>query len=173
VPERGRPTRCGAIVKQPSSGPGTCEGQPETIWPGWDQQRSRSGSARFEADVLRNHPAFIWSVADLLRGDSKQSEYGKVILPMTVLRRSTASSKRRSRRYWSGTRRSQVESTTSMPCYKPWPAPCSTTRPDWDRATPRHDEQRRRQPAGHTRRLYALLASRCSAWWTPEASPAK
>jgi type I restriction enzyme M protein len=31
--------------------------------------------------------AFIWSVADLLRGDYKQSEYGKVILPFTVLRR--------------------------------------------------------------------------------------
>jgi hypothetical protein len=26
---------------------------------------------------------FIWSVADLLRGDFKQSEYGKVILPFT------------------------------------------------------------------------------------------
>jgi type I restriction enzyme M protein len=37
-----------------------------------------------------NQPAlssFIWSVADLLRGDYKQSEYGKVILPFTVLRR--------------------------------------------------------------------------------------
>lgn len=37
-----------------------------------------------------NHQAlssFIWSVADLLRGDYKQSEYGKVILPFTVLRR--------------------------------------------------------------------------------------
>lgn len=31
--------------------------------------------------------AFIWSVADLLRGDFKQSEYGKIILPFTVLRR--------------------------------------------------------------------------------------
>ncbi|MBF0311552.1 MAG: SAM-dependent DNA methyltransferase [Magnetococcales bacterium] len=31
--------------------------------------------------------AFIWSVADLLRGDYKQAEYGRVILPMTVLRR--------------------------------------------------------------------------------------
>jgi len=30
---------------------------------------------------------FIWSVADLLRGDYKQSEYGRVILPFTVLRR--------------------------------------------------------------------------------------
>lgn len=29
----------------------------------------------------------IWKVADLLRGDYKQSDYGKVILPMTVLRR--------------------------------------------------------------------------------------
>jgi len=31
--------------------------------------------------------SFIWSVADLLRGDFKQSEYGRVILPFTVLRR--------------------------------------------------------------------------------------
>ena len=31
--------------------------------------------------------AFIWSVADLLRGDYKQSDYAKVILPFTVLRR--------------------------------------------------------------------------------------
>jgi type I restriction enzyme M protein len=37
--------------------------------------------------VIKNHAAFIWSVADLLRGDYKQSEYGKVILPLTVLRR--------------------------------------------------------------------------------------
>lgn len=29
----------------------------------------------------------IWEVANLLRGDYKQSDYGKVILPMTVLRR--------------------------------------------------------------------------------------
>jgi len=37
-----------------------------------------------------NHQAlssFIWSVADLLRGDYRQSEYGRVILPFTVLRR--------------------------------------------------------------------------------------
>ncbi|MBC8090916.1 MAG: SAM-dependent DNA methyltransferase, partial [Pseudonocardia sp.] len=30
---------------------------------------------------------FLWQVADLLRGDYKQSEFGKVILPFTVLRR--------------------------------------------------------------------------------------
>ncbi|MQY20232.1 type I restriction-modification system subunit M [Nocardia macrotermitis] len=33
---------------------------------------------------LANH---AWKVADLLRGDYKQSDYGKVILPFTVLRR--------------------------------------------------------------------------------------
>lgn len=36
---------------------------------------------------INNHAAFICSVADLLRGDHKQSEDGKVILPLTVLRR--------------------------------------------------------------------------------------
>src|SRR6266496_2678890 len=36
---------------------------------------------------LRNHASFIWSVADKLRGVYKQSEYGRVILPLVVLRR--------------------------------------------------------------------------------------
>ena len=40
-----------------------------------------------EPATTRNHAAFIWSVADLLRGDYKQSEYGKVILPLVVRRR--------------------------------------------------------------------------------------
>ncbi|MGL6351099.1 MAG: type I restriction-modification system subunit M, partial [Aeromonas sp.] len=31
--------------------------------------------------------SLIWSVADLLRGDFKQSQYGRLILPFTVLRR--------------------------------------------------------------------------------------
>lgn len=30
---------------------------------------------------------FIWSVADLLRGNFKQSQYGRIILPFTILRR--------------------------------------------------------------------------------------
>ena len=38
-------------------------------------------------ETINNHDAFIWSVADLLRGVYKQSEYGRVILPLTVLRR--------------------------------------------------------------------------------------
>ena len=36
---------------------------------------------------LRTHAGFIWSVADKLRGVYKQSEYGRVILPLVVLRR--------------------------------------------------------------------------------------
>ena len=36
---------------------------------------------------FRQTANFIWEIADLLRGDYKQSDYGKVILPLTVLRR--------------------------------------------------------------------------------------
>ncbi|MDI9335436.1 MAG: class I SAM-dependent DNA methyltransferase [Gammaproteobacteria bacterium] len=39
------------------------------------------------SNTTNNLSAFIWSVADLLRGSYKQSDYGKVILPFTVLRR--------------------------------------------------------------------------------------
>lgn len=34
-----------------------------------------------------NLAAYIWSLADLLRGDFKQSQYGRVILPFTLSRR--------------------------------------------------------------------------------------
>ena len=37
--------------------------------------------------AVKNHAGFIWSVADLLRGDYRRSEYGRVILPLTVIRR--------------------------------------------------------------------------------------
>ena len=39
---------------------------------------------------MENHSqtaSFIWSVADLLRGDFRQSQYGRIILPFTLLRR--------------------------------------------------------------------------------------
>ena len=39
------------------------------------------------SQTINNHAAFIWSVADKLRGVYKQSDYGKVILPLTVIRR--------------------------------------------------------------------------------------
>lgn len=37
--------------------------------------------------VASNKAAYIWSLADLLRGDFKQSQYGRIILPFTLLRR--------------------------------------------------------------------------------------
>lgn len=39
-----------------------------------------------KADI-QNLGSFVWSIAEILRGDFKQSEYGKVILPFVVLRR--------------------------------------------------------------------------------------
>ena len=38
-------------------------------------------------NVINNNASFIWSIADLLRGDFKQSEYARIILPFTILRR--------------------------------------------------------------------------------------
>jgi hypothetical protein len=32
-------------------------------------------------EVIKNHAAFTWSIADLLRGDYKQSEYGESSCP--------------------------------------------------------------------------------------------
>ena len=37
--------------------------------------------------TVNNHAGLIWSIADLLRGDYKPSEYGRVVLPLVVLRR--------------------------------------------------------------------------------------
>lgn len=36
---------------------------------------------------IQNLGSFVWSIAEILRGDFKQSEYGKVVLPFVVLRR--------------------------------------------------------------------------------------
>ncbi len=40
-----------------------------------------------ESHALVNHVAFIWNIAESLRGPFKPSEYGSVVLPFTVLRR--------------------------------------------------------------------------------------
>lgn len=40
-----------------------------------------------EQTSISSLASFIWSVADILRGDFKQSQYGRIILPFTVLRR--------------------------------------------------------------------------------------
>ncbi|GHC52985.1 type I restriction-modification system subunit M [Roseibacillus persicicus] len=39
------------------------------------------------ADTPNNLASYIWSLADLLRGDFRQSQYGRIILPFTLLRR--------------------------------------------------------------------------------------
>jgi type I restriction enzyme M protein len=52
-----------------------------------NQADYKEARQRHMATQNPNLSSFIWSVADLLRGDYKQSEYGKVILPFTVLRR--------------------------------------------------------------------------------------
>ena len=52
--------------------------------------KTESATARGHALNTENHSqtaGFIWGVADLLRGDLKQSQYGRVILPFTLLRR--------------------------------------------------------------------------------------
>lgn len=51
----------------------------------------RSANASNRKDTMTQTPnnlaAYIWSLADLLRGDFKQSQYGRIILPFTLLRR--------------------------------------------------------------------------------------
>ena len=80
------------------------------------------------SETIKNHAAFIWSVADLLRGDYKQSEYGKVILPLTVIRRLDCVLEPTKD---GGAREAQAArrhgSRTSSPSCKPRPASSSST----------------------------------------------
>lgn len=39
------------------------------------------------SETIQSLSGFVWSIAEILRGDFKQSEYGKVVLPFVVLRR--------------------------------------------------------------------------------------
>ncbi len=64
-----------------------------------------AGVPNGSSETIKNHASSIWSVADLLRGDYKQSEYGKVVLPFTVLRRLDC-----------------VLAPTKTPCLTPTPA---------------------------------------------------
>ncbi len=52
--------------------------------PGRDSQRTTSANT---SPQIRNHANLIWGIAELLRGDYKQADYGKVILPLVVMRR--------------------------------------------------------------------------------------
>ncbi len=40
-----------------------------------------------QSQDIKSLSSFVWSIAEILRGDFKQSEYGKIILPFVVLRR--------------------------------------------------------------------------------------
>jgi type I restriction enzyme M protein len=53
----------------------------------WPPAVSRGTSVSGQPNGFADKVGFIWSVADLLRGDFKAHEYGQVILPFTVLRR--------------------------------------------------------------------------------------
>mgnify|MGYP002620066318 CR=1 FL=1 len=64
-------TRSKAVPSQPRSLPTPSRSSP-------------SSSMTTNASQLA---AYIWSLADLLRGDFKQSQYGRIILPFTLLRR--------------------------------------------------------------------------------------
>ena len=63
--------------------------------PAKDRQGSKSNGAKDSTpppsarsfNGFSEITSFIWGVADLLRGDYKQADYGKVILPLTVIRR--------------------------------------------------------------------------------------
>jgi type I restriction enzyme M protein len=51
---------------------------------GRDQQDTSSTK---QSQKTQSLASFTWSIAEILRGDFKQSEYGKVILPFVVMRR--------------------------------------------------------------------------------------
>jgi type I restriction enzyme M protein len=55
-------------------------GEPEPVVLTREQRSARMNE-------LNNHANLIWGIAELLRGDYKQSEYGRVILPLVVMRR--------------------------------------------------------------------------------------
>jgi type I restriction enzyme M protein len=49
--------------------------------------RKRDERTPVSEPTPKNLAGFIWQVADLLRGDDKRADYGKIILPCPVLRR--------------------------------------------------------------------------------------
>lgn len=49
-------------------------------------QKAKNGPLT-DREEIKNLGGFVWSIAEILRGDFKQSEYGKVVLPFVVLRR--------------------------------------------------------------------------------------
>jgi len=57
----------------------------------WHKRTHETNTRTFHPRKGNNRPqslgSFVWSIAEILRGDFKQSDYGKVILPFVVMRR--------------------------------------------------------------------------------------
>ena len=77
-------------ITPPDDGPGKYPSATGT----WTNIQNSPQNSRCSApkDIMTNQKttnlsAFIWSIAELLRGDAKPSEYAKIILPFVVLRR--------------------------------------------------------------------------------------
>ena len=51
---------------------------------GWERETDKSGAG------VEDKVAFVWKVADKLRGHLKPHEYGSAMLPLIVLRRLNA-----------------------------------------------------------------------------------
>jgi len=83
VPGRGRG---GSVAIAGSAAAAPTQGRRQT-GPANSRTSTAVPPAGLQPKGKQNLSAFIWGVADLLRGDYKQSDYGKVILPFTVLRR--------------------------------------------------------------------------------------
>ena len=83
-------------MSSPVSGIGTllCSAElPVVASPGVRRMHTRTSALRRDqmAPVgFDNKVAFVWKVADKLRGTFKQHEYGSVMLPLLVLRRMDA-----------------------------------------------------------------------------------
>lgn len=66
----------------------------------------------------QNLADFIWNVADTLRGDFKQSEFGRIILPFTVLRRLECvlePTRKQVQQQYAGLKESQVDLDLVLP----------------------------------------------------------
>src|SRR5450432_4251200 len=50
-------------------------------------QNDTASQKQKQGPPVQSLGSFVWSIAEILRGDFKQSEYGKVILPFIVMRR--------------------------------------------------------------------------------------
>ncbi len=46
-----------------------------------------TGRLEPQSQKVQNFGSFVWSIAEILRGDFRRSEYGRVILPFVVMRR--------------------------------------------------------------------------------------